>query len=276
VEKHINKVGIEAEFLLTKKKDLKKYVYPGEYGFSTDDFILLGEMRAEPGETRAEALANFLQVFYATKHRAEKQKLVLHVGKEFPSCVTLTPEVYAECLAKMGSKNVSTAKNIHGLNILKLTDAVTKKNTLSLGSEIIGQKISAGLHIHFSSSAVNKDKITIPYVEKIQLPLGVKGATTTLDLYTMKGESKYKMKAKVSRLTMPDALYIIRAFDDEILPKYVTKKENNNTKFRLPGWYEIKAHGFEYRSLPFSQDTLDDMWSIIDFAFTKLEGLELK
>ncbi len=38
-------------------------------------------------------------------------------------------------------------------------------------------------------------------------------------------------------------------------------------KYRQPGFYEIKEHGFEYRSLPFTDDVFDHIVEIVYSSF---------
>ena len=65
----INKVGLEAEFFVTNKKD--ELLFPVSNGFSSDEFIILGEFRAEPGETRIETVTNFMKEWLTIKERAK-------------------------------------------------------------------------------------------------------------------------------------------------------------------------------------------------------------
>ena len=68
-----NQVGLEAEFFLYDSGD--NLVFPRKFGFSTDDFELLGEFRASPGNTREETLGNFFTEYYKVLFKAQKLNL---------------------------------------------------------------------------------------------------------------------------------------------------------------------------------------------------------
>jgi hypothetical protein len=44
----------------------------------------------------------------------------------------------------------------------------------------------------------------------------------------------------------------------------------------MPGFYEVKNYGFEYRSLPFNKLVLDNLKDIIAYAFEELDYLKYK
>jgi hypothetical protein len=82
----INKIGLEVEFFLCNKKD-GKLVYPSDYGFETDDFIILGEFRCEPGNTREEVIGNYYKELSKVLLQAEEVKLIVNFGYKI-----ITPE----------------------------------------------------------------------------------------------------------------------------------------------------------------------------------------
>jgi len=55
------------------------------------------------------------------------------------------------------------------------------------------------------------------------------------------------------------------AFFDRFAPA-----EKNRTKYRQPGFYELKDHGFEYRSLPANPETIEALPEIVGKAFELL------
>lgn len=267
----INKIGLEAEFFLTNKKgDL---LFPLANGFSSDDFPILGELRAEPGTTRAETLSNFLKEWYTLRGIAQgKGKLIDIIPYK-----TIDGDFYAKILRKMGTKEISQAKNIYGTDILKESDAQITRG------KIVGHNLSIGLHIHFSSTVEDKHIIDIGdkfEYTPVSLPLQLNNGdlpSASLELYKRYENVEWETRevsAIVSRITKPVLEKIVKEFDENILPDLAPRKK---LKFRNPGFYEIKTHGgFEYRSLPMSQNVLDNLYEIVDFGFSLLEDLKIK
>lgn len=143
-----NQVGLEAEFFLRDAEgDL---VFPGDYGFGTDDYIILGEIRATPGDTREEALANFVERWYGILFKASRLGLKVDIETGWTK---LSTEQHADIMRKMGSKEVSTAQNIHGTDILELTDAIIHRG------KIVGYNASIGLHVHFNSAEISEVRL---------------------------------------------------------------------------------------------------------------------
>src|SRR5690606_29233883 len=105
---NINKIGLEAEFLI--KNEQNELVYPQDHGFSCDDFCILGEFRAEPGDTREKTIANFYEEYYKIIYRAKEKKLKIDILNGWE---TIEPEIYANILRKMGAKSVAQCKNIY-------------------------------------------------------------------------------------------------------------------------------------------------------------------
>jgi hypothetical protein len=240
-------------------------------GFGTDDYILLGEVRAAPGNTRAEAVANFLKVWFETEETVRRRGCTLDISLGF---TPISPEKHAEVLRYMGSKSVAQCKNIYdGVDLLKLSDAVIE------GGQILGQKVSTGLHIHFSATnqVVREFETVSQEYEDIEIPLILAGKSSTASMRMSQkiGEKKVtkeKITATASSITKPVIHYIVEAMDKEVLSQYPLEEQ---LKYRLPGFYELKAHGFEYRSLPFNAATLKDLYWIVDRAFTFLEEIEV-
>ncbi len=261
-----NKVGLEAEFFVFDDVD-KNPVFPADYGFDTDEFPILGEFRAPPGKTRAETVGNFLTEWYKTKEKAEKAGVTIHLGSGH---VLVTPEFYAEILRRMGTKSIAQCKNIYDTDLLTYTDAEIKNG------KIFRHFLSIGLHVHFSSLQVEKRywKEDKDVYTPIEIPLGIGDAgTVNLSLYK-KSEVKSierEVKVSASRITKPVIYHFIKEFDENILHRYISNERT--LKYRLPGFYEIKPHGFEYRSLPFSTKVFDNIYSIVDFSFNLLENL---
>lgn len=248
-----NKVGIECEVLIRNKKD--ELIIPSTYDYAHDDFVILGEIRAEPGKDVPDTLFNFLKSYYNYEEYIKKDKLHLDIDKGYD---IITPELYSKVLKTMGTKEISSTKNIYGTDILKLTDEIVDNG------KIIGHYISTGLHIHFSSDVI----VTEEHAETNYIKL-------SNDTY-VKGESKLTLADTIiySLLNVQTIKQIIRNFDKNILSKY--NIQGLPLKYRLPGFYERKNYGFEYRSLPFNKLVLDNLKDIIAYAFEELDYLKYK
>lgn len=68
-------------------------------------------------------------------------------------------------------------------------------------------------------------------------------------------------------LRMPNVEFIVREMDKEYT-SIITACEG---PYRIPGMWEAKPWGFEYRSLPFNQWVIDHLLEITEFAFDVLE-----
>lgn len=260
----INKIGLEAEFFLVNDKD--ELQYPGDHGFDTDDFVILGEIRALPGDTREQAIGNFVQKFYEVQYKAKKLNFRLDLAHGHRQ---LDPKLYSDILRRAGHKAVSSAKNIYpDLDILHLTDAVVDKSK----GKILHHKISTGLHIHFSAQNEVVRKIDRATYVQVALPLNLEGITAKLDLYRREKETEEKVTATANLITKPVVTFIVKQLDEHVLPRF---KVDEVLKYRHPGFYEAKVHGFEYRSLPFNQKSLDGIADIVDYSFRLLEELPL-
>lgn len=271
----INKVGLEAEFFLTGKGG--KLLYPGDHGFSTDEFIILGEFRAKPGKTRAETFGNFYSEYAEVLTKAYKKGFDINLD----GVKRIDPTKNAEILRKMGTKAITESKNIYGTDILELTD-----NIIDDG-KIVGRYISTGLHIHFSSSVI-VDR-TYPTEEKylyspVNIPITFgEGVKSSMNLWKRDEKLDAKeltLQATANRITKPVVEYFVKELDKNILKDFVALGEDSlgiefkDLKFRHPGFYEMKPYGgFEYRSLPFSWYVLENLYEIVDFSFNLLENL---
>lgn len=252
-----NRIGLEFEFLLRDKKG--NLVFPENKGFETDDFPILGECRVKSASTPEKCLGNFFESYYRLKKRVEKKGLVL----DLTGFAEIDNAFNAKVLKAMGTKIISESKNIKGTKILELNDSIIKDKT------VWGRYISCGLHIHFSSeekqilSNKKYEEVNLHWLDK---PLPFK-------VYQPTNQKNEEGSIRISRITMPVLLDFVKDFDKKILPNY---KYNFNLKFRMPGYYEIKSYGFEYRSLPFNEKILEDIDKIVYHAFKKLNELKIK
>jgi hypothetical protein len=247
----VNKIGLECEVLIRNNKD--ELVIPNDYGLAHDDFPILGEVRSLPYETVQDTVFEFWKDYYAYNLHTKYNKLFLDIQDGWD---VISPEYYSKILKKMGNKEISQAKNIYKTDILKLTDAIVEDG------KITGHKISCGLHIHFSSDIVIDNDYSIPdFVQDTQNHY-IKLPTTT----------RYHEETKLYSLLTDNVIKsIIRGLDNDILYKYTIP--NQKLKYRYPGFYELKSYGFEYRSLPFNQLVLDNLVSIVEYCFDKLNKL---
>lgn len=265
--KILNCVGLEAEFFLRGEKN--KLLYPAANGFSTDEFIILGEFRAKQGENREETISNFMKEWYKIIFQAKKQGHKIDIETGYTE---IDPKFYAEIIRKMGTKNVAQAKNIYpDIDLLKLTDAVVENGVLQK------HYLSIGLHIHFSSTITNEQiyKSKDANYSSVRIPLSISGNNVAeMNLYQKDSEKENEVKlvSTVSRITKPVLYSFISKFDAEILPQY---KSDVPLKYRNPGFYEVKPWGFEYRSLPFNQAILNNIAEIVDFSFNLMEDLDI-
>jgi len=264
----LQKIGFEAEvFVVTPvKRDL---VIAGERDLPADDFCLLGEIRGEPGSTPFETWVNFLQASHEFIAKAKKKDLdVKYSGSEW-----IDHAMYAKVMKLMGSKEWPECSNIYGTDISESSDVELNKET----GKILRHAVSCGFHIHFSS--VIEDSIEIPVSNEMYTPVSIPLAigeklTTSLNLYTKtileKATATRKVTASVSNITNPVVKHFVERLDKEILPKYDVDPK---TKYRQPGFYEMKPYRFEYRSLPFTEGVLTDLLSISEFSFELLNSL---
>ena len=260
-----NKIGLEAEFLLRKNGEL---VYPANYGFETDDFPILGEIRALPANTRAETMANFLKVWYETVERSRAAGLDIDLS----GYAEISPEKYAEILRRMGTKEVAKCANIYPeTDLLHLSDAIVENG------RILHHRISTGLHLHFSSLATTTKLYsrTEETFTPVTIPLSINGTNLAeMSFYQKVGEKKIeeRITATASRITRPVLYDIVEFLDKNLLKKYYLGVP---LKYRNPGFYEVKPYGFEYRSLPFTEEVLGDLYDIVFMCFNCLERLSI-
>jgi len=258
-----NKVGLEFEFLLRDKDG--NLVFPEDFGFECDEFIILGEARAEAGTTPEETLANFFNTYYSVKWKAEAKGLTL----DLTGYAEVPNDFNAEIMRRMRLKEISQSKNIYeDVDILKMDDSVIKKG------KVVGKYISTGLHVHFSSTLTKylSCSVEIPVYERV-VSMGV---AIPIDIYTKTDKStmsEESIENTVSRITMPVVREFTKNFDNSILPKH---KLGVDLKFRTPGFYEAKHYGFEYRSLPFYEGMLaEGMEEVVLFSFSLLDSLKI-
>jgi hypothetical protein len=254
-----NKVGFEAEVFLKDSKG--ELVIPSEYGLPTDDYLLLAEIRAKPGNTKEDAYLNFMLEFEKFSIELKQKRKKLSIAWEHNSIATIPVEIHNKILRKMGNKEISSADNIYpDTDILSVTDSLIDTDIKSKTcGQIIKVRKSCGFHIHFSSN--ENDEITTFNYKPVEIGTNIGGINVAKTLY-IKG-NELKRSLNVSRITMPVIREFVTRLDNELFSKY----NSVETKFRRKGFFEEKPHGFEYRSLPFTPEILNDLFDISKFSF---------
>ncbi len=263
-------VGIEVEYLTLDEKG--QVVLPPLY-LDVDDFPLLAEIRAKPGSTVANTVANFL----LRKMEVERQ-LSRELSMSFQSSARVGLDVYRRAMqacTKPKNEVAGNVRNLYGTDITDFSDQIIK------GGKIQGINISCGLHIHFSCRSVDRVEVMRPKYTEVQLPIRVpetvpEGAKALLqpfiDLYKSDGyEVEQVLEATASLLNRPTIEWMVRSLDEEFFERLAGPKEKR-TKYRQPGFFELKPYGFEYRSLPASPEALDALPEIVEAAFKLLRG----
>jgi len=283
-----SRVGLESEFLLINAKG--EIIIPPS-SWDRDGFPLLGEIRGEEGKTLAETVTNF---------RASEMKIIEKLRKGHTIRMS-DVEMIKLALYKKANKEVNWAekeaqmggvKNIHAIDIEEFSDQVVKNN------KIQGIRISCGLHVHFSCAENFVYKYEEQQYELLTIPIGLgenglvaqrndeethpiqytQGEALakellkpTLYLYTRKGyEKKFEKKLVASRLNKPAIEYIVGEMDKAFFDRFAPAKVDR-TKYRQPGFFELKPYGFEYRSLPANSSVMEALPEITQKAFDLLE-----
>ena len=270
-----SKIGVEAEFLLLNAKG--EVVIPPKH-WDRDGFPLLGEIRGDPGVTVPETVANFTKKLMETTAKLNKGcQLVM---EDVMRIRLATYKAAMKQVTEVKGEQMGKVKNIHGTNIDDYSDQVIKDG------KIQGINASCGLHIHFSCSEVEVKVVKDTEYELVTLPISLAEVTgenallkelikPELHLYTKKflsGSGVKKITASASVLTRPVVEHIVKEMDKTFFKKFAPKEEDR-TKYRQPGFYELKPHGFEYRSLPANKATMDALPEIVGKAFDLLHSL---
>lgn len=261
-------VGVEVEFFV---KNAKNEIVMPAANLDRDDFPLLGEIRAVQGKTVAEVLGNFY------KRKIEMEKL-LNKGQvmSISHFELVRLKTYREALKQTTEpKNSKDIRNIYGIDISNFSDQVIKEG------KIQGANVSCGLHLHFSCREIDEIEITRDVYSPINIPITTTAhkdaagltqlITPCLELFKLE-ESKFERRliASTSKLNQPTIEYIVKALDDTFFKRFAPIKEES-TKYRQPGFYERKPYGFEYRSLPANEATINALPEIVDVAFDLLK-----
>lgn len=274
-----SKVGLEAEFLLRNGKN-EIVVPPATW--DRDGFPLLGEIRGEPGEKASETITNFV-----AKKMEILDKISAKSSIQFASRERVPLKLYKQANAQMNAADKEGAmadiQNIYGTDISEFSDQIISKNRIQ------GIWVSCGLHIHFSCEEVSETKVEEEQYEQVILPIGINFSSATLSdeekaameemmkptlyLYRRKGwKEKKVLKARASRLNRPAVHYIVKAMDEKFFDRFAPE-EKERTKYRQPGFFEMKPYGFEYRSLPFNPEVEAALPEIATYAFQLLKEI---
>lgn len=269
-------IGIEAEFILLGKEG-KAIVPPSNW--NRDGFPLLGEIRGKPGKSVADIVASFLKEKLLSEAKVRKGHQIIY------SDITRVPlATYKQAIkqvTKAKGEDMGKVKNIYGINIDDFSDQIISKG------KIQGINASCGLHIHFSCIKVDKTEIFEDEYEPVILPLGMTmGNDTNIEdladaiirpeirLYKLvRTEVKKTLKATASQLNRPAVEWIVKQMDEKFFDRFAPDKDKR-TKYRQAGFYELKPHGFEYRSLPANPESLAALPEIVKFALELLDSLD--
>lgn len=260
-----NKIGLEAEFFLLDDKN--NLVIASEVFFPHDDFKLLGEIRGLPGETPEEAISLFFKEYYSLLYLAERKNLRII----FPGFVEIDNKFFRKIKKLSRKKEDGKEENIYGVDLDSVLDLVVKEN------KVVGRRISNGLHIHFSSNDTVEREIIAPKYKLISLPISQKIGdinfpAQSINVYTKEGyDTTETIKVSCSKISYPVIEYFVERLDNEFLS--LANLGLPELKYRQPGFYERKEYGFEYRSLPFNEYTLNHIAQITKFSFDLLKGL---
>jgi len=265
------KVGLEAEFLLLNAKG--EVIIPPP-SWDRDGFPLLGEIRANPADNVPDVVAYFIKKRMEIEANVRKgHKLVMENIRRirlatYKEAMKQVTEVKGEQLGKV--------QNIHGINIDDYSDQVIGDN-----HKIQGINASCGLHIHFSCSEsvtkiikdVEYDLVTLPIKlaeatgENIILTEMIKPEICLYRKRYLSEANTKKITATASVLTKPVIEYFVGEMDKAFFDRFAPKEEDR-TKYRQPGFYELKPYGFEYRSLPANEEVMEALPEIVSKAFS--------
>jgi hypothetical protein len=258
-----SKVGIEVEYLLFNAKG-DVIVPPASW--DRDGFPLLGEIRGKEGKNMPEVLGNFGHAQYEVVNR-------LRDGATFRSenRFRVPLKIYREANKQVDGKpkEIGKVKNIYGVDIEDFSDQIVEKG------KIQGIWVSCGLHIHFSCEDYAEREVKIPKYEEVILPLSIMSGektawNTSAYLFRKEGyDVKEKFFVRASKLNKPTITWLVEQMDRTFFERFAPA-EKERTKYRQPGFYEIKPYGFEYRSLPANQATLAALPEIVTKAFELL------
>lgn len=257
-----SKVGLEAEFLMRNSKG--EVIMP--VGVSTDDFPILGEIRGQEGERMAETVANFSMAHLQTVQNLRQGRTI-----EFTAIERLPLALYKKALSEVKKPKgdvIGQVKNVYGTDMSDYSDQIIKNG------KIQGANVSCGLHVHFSCSDVSEDSIRDFEYEAANVPMTIgNGLAMKLELFNRKDYKVLKScKAEASVLTRPVIEYIVKEMDQRFFGRFAPAK-GQRTKYRQPGFFELKPWGFEYRSLPCTPEVIDALPEITTFAFELLDNL---
>jgi len=279
------KIGLEVEYLLFNAKD-EAIIPPSTW--DRDDFPLLGEIRGKESEVWHETISNL---------HAERMKTLDKLKKgytmRFLNVFRVPLKLYRKANKEAGPKIESDILNINNIDITDYSDQIVK------GNKIQGINISCGLHIHFSCEEVKKTeyRTPVPIYEQVTLPLSFSIANPELDepgdIAVQKAVREImrpeidlwrkihvdeddiptrKLTCRASRLNKPAIHYIVSELDKAFFKKF-SAEEKDRTKYRQPGFFEIKPYGFEYRSLPANSESMAALPEITKKAFELLKEI---
>jgi len=251
----MNKIGFEKEFFLRTEKKNGLVLNPSKYGFDTDDLGILVEIRGEPFGTIEEALASLIAKELQAKALAKKTK---HVLCDEPS-VKLNGKQIVEMITRYTKQVRDKFSEPKEYDTTKVSDKKRLTQKLSV--------LHAGMHIHFSKEETKEIPTSKTTINVTVKPIGI--ARIVDDKMDALENAEVSHEVKTSTETIE---YVVNKFID--VPKVLMvldkefKDEIAKAK-RLPSAYEVKKHGFEYRSLP-NNVAIDKLLYVLDNKVMKV------
>jgi hypothetical protein len=233
---------------------------------------LLGEVRGDPGKSWSETVSNWNTAYLETLRQIEERFPTYSL--KFAPSIVVGNAMFKEASKQMDlnekAKSMDLVKNIRGISITDFTDQVVE------GKKIVGSRLSCGLHIHFSYGAVATKTVDARHFEKCDIPLqtGIGDKPLNVELYKKVSEKTTEvLRVEVSKFTRPAVHFLVDEMDKAFFERFAPPEEER-TKYRHPGFYETKSYGFEYRSLPASEDTMSNLADITKHSFDILNQLD--
>lgn len=144
---YIDEIGLEREVWLLDKNN--KIVEPAIFSFPHDDFGFLIEIRTRPHTTPKPILEDLKKLTEAFKHQAKLFNLKIVIKNWMPTDYMLIKKLQIK---------------YNYANLHDLTENVNSGVTLSHATGILGDRLSAGIHVHFSRKLFSDGR-------RVQLPI---------------------------------------------------------------------------------------------------------
>lgn len=257
----VNRIGVELEYLVQNGKGAF-VICPRELG--RDALPLLGEIRTRPAQDPYSLVADLKRGLDSARqqlgHRGLRAVLMPSAKVPLATYKRVNKELRATGGIDRKAEKQGTTYNVYypDPDIESLSDQIVENG------KIQGLSVSCGLHLHFSSvvESVGRDSVE-------SMPSGSSLGRSTI---------QEELLVSVSRITVPAIEAIVRRLDERLFVPHVEKTGLLGvTKYRHPGYFRLKPHGFEYRSLAVpkeAENSLDCLLDIFTVAFGCFELLD--